>query len=66
MKKDPNGLIRNDILHLRSVFSRKGYHPDRDGIASVMFEEGKQVVIDYIEREMVAKRTEDYGLNVNK
>jgi len=65
IKKDPNGLIRNDILHLRKIFSSKGYTPE-DDIAKVMYEEGKKVVIDYIEREMVAKRTDDYGLNASK
>lgn len=54
-KKDPRGLIRNDMAHLRTVFPRKPYSP-KNTVEDIMFAEGVQHVLRYIEEEMVAKR----------
>lgn len=57
VKHDPRGLVRNDLDHLRRVFKPQAYSP-KNTIDQIMYDEGKQVVIDYIERQMVAKRSE--------
>lgn len=54
-QKDPNGLIRRDLEHLKRVFGAKIYSPD-DTIQTIMYQEGQQSVLDYIERSMVARR----------
>ena len=55
IQHDPNGLIRNDIAHLKSIFKEQRYSPGTS-MDKIMFEQGQLSIIDYIEREMVAKR----------
>ena len=54
-KKDPNGLMKNDLLYLRRVFKPRPITPDVT-MSEIQFEAGKQFVIDFIERDMVDKR----------
>lgn len=49
IRKDPTGIMERDLRHLRQVFPRVGYSPKKTD-REIMFEEGKQHVIDYIER----------------
>lgn len=53
-KKDPRGLIMHDVNHLRQVFRKKRYSP-KNSHAEIMFNEGINTVIDYIEDKMIAK-----------
>lgn len=55
IKHDPRGLVQHDMKHLRTMFKRKRYHPLMSH-GEIMFEEGKQKVLDYIEDKMIAKR----------
>lgn len=55
IKKDPNGLTRHDVATLRSIFKRKPYSP-KHSLADIMYAEGQQKVIDYIEDQLIAKR----------
>jgi len=57
VKKDPNGLIRQDILHLNTVFRQPAFTP-KHKIEDIMYIAGQQSVLDYIQREMVGKRDE--------
>ena len=54
VKHDPRGLVQHDIVYLRSVFKRKPYSP-ANSLADIMFLEGQQKVIDFIESQMIAK-----------
>jgi hypothetical protein len=55
IKHDPKGLVQHDMKYLRSVFKEKRYSP-KDTHADIMFREGQQQVLDFIERELIAKR----------
>jgi len=54
-KKDPRGLVQNDLKHLRDIFPVRPVTP-KTSINSIMFEAGRQNIIDYIESHMVARR----------
>ena len=53
-KKDPRGLVRQDLIYLKQVFLKKQYTP-KTTMQEVMYEEGIQAVIAFIERKMIAK-----------
>lgn len=54
-KKDPTGLMANDLRHLKSIF-----HPPRVGkgvtIEEAKLAEGRYQVIEYIENKLVGGR----------
>ena len=52
-KKDPRGLVLRDLEELRRAFPARKYAPS-DDIATVMYEEGKQRVLEFIETKMIA------------
>lgn len=54
-KKDPRGLVAHDMKKLHSIFKRPNYTPKRS-YEEIMFIEGQQSVIEYIEREMINGR----------
>ena len=54
-KKDPNGLVKHDLDYLRRTFKKRPYSPKMTH-AEIMYEEGKQLVIDFIERDLVEGR----------
>lgn len=56
-KKDPRGLIKADIDHLRKMFRQQRFTP-KHSFGQIMHVEGQQSVIDYIESTMIAHRGE--------
>lgn len=55
VKHDPQGLIRRDMLVLNQAFPRKPYDY-RTSHAEVMYREGQQSVLDFIERKLIARK----------
>ena len=55
VKHDPRGLVQHDMAHLRTVFKRKLYKPTTS-MSEIMYQEGIQHVLTYIEDKMIAKR----------
>lgn len=53
-RKDPRGLVRADIEHLRNVFKPRPVTPKMT-IQDIMYDAGKQAVIDYIEDKMIGR-----------
>lgn len=51
-KKDPNGLMARDLVLLRKTFPRRAYSPNMTN-AEIMYEEGKQYILDYIEAQLL-------------
>lgn len=53
--KDPRGLVVHDVEQLKQVFKPKPYSP-KDSMADIMYREGQQAVLRYIEDKIVGKR----------
>lgn len=53
--KDPRGLTPRDLAHLRSVFQRRPPTP-KTPIQEIMYMEGQQNVLDYIENKMIGNK----------
>ena len=52
-KKDPRGLVENDLVHLRSLFKPIVVTP-KTTMAEIQFSAGEQKVLDYIANKMIA------------
>lgn len=50
--KDPRGLVQRDLEELRKTFKRRDYSP-KHSVEEIMFMEGQQSVLRYIEDKMV-------------
>lgn len=55
VKHDPNGLIQHDMAELEQVFKNKPISPKMTH-DEIMYAAGQQNVLDYIRRNMIAKR----------
>jgi len=54
-KKDPRGLIKHDLDHLHKLFKEAVYSP-KNTHSEIMYREGQQSVLRYIENNMIAGR----------
>ena len=57
VKHDPRGLIQHDMIYLRQTFKPRRYKPTMSH-GEIMYAEGQQAVLDFIERTLIAKRAE--------
>jgi len=55
IKHDMRGMIQRDIAHLRSLFKVGRYKPTMT-IEDIMYKEGQQSILHYIEEKMIAGR----------
>ena len=53
VKKDPRGFIAGDMAKLNKTFPRRAY-TTKDSIGDIMYQEGIQKVLRYIETNMIA------------